>query len=109
MLCQGTAGSLTGKFGARVQQLAHKYLREGCYHFIGSDAHGAVNRKPGLQEACAVIESYNANAAGLLTAVNPERLLRGQAPISLPAMSNKVKPSGKSFWGGFWGKISSRK
>lgn len=109
VLCQGTAGSLTGKFGSRVQQLAYEYLQDGCYHFISSDAHGAVSRKPDLQGACSVIESYNANVAGLLTAVNPERLLRGQAPISLPAMPNKVKQNGKSFWGGFWGRITSRK
>jgi len=109
VLCQGTAGSFTGRFGARVRQLAHHYLREGCYQFIGSDAHGPVNRKPGLAAARDAVESYKEETASLLTAVNPERLLRGQAPVRTPVTAGKPRPGGKSFWGGWRGKIRSRK
>lgn len=112
VLCQGTAGSFTGRFGARVRQLAHHYLREGCYQFIASDAHGPVNRKPGLAAARDAIAGYSEETASLLTAVNPRRLLRGQAPVRPPAANGKAGPRGKSFWGGWsgwWGKIKSRK
>lgn len=108
VLCQGTAGSFTGKFGSLVRQVACHYLQSGCYHFIGTDAHGAVNRKPELQAACAVIDGYSANAAGQLAVENPERLLRGQAPIRLPSMPDADKQHGKSFWSGLWRKITSK-
>lgn len=109
LLCQGTAGSFTGQMGSRAQQLAHYYLQRGCYHFISSDAHGVVNRMPELQAVHNIIAAYDAQAAGLLTAVNPERLLQGQAPMSLPPSPNKYKSNHKSFTNRLWNKIAGRK
>jgi len=103
-LCQCTAGSLTGLFGSRVQQVAVDYLLDGCYHFISSDAHGTGGRSPVLSEACRVVEGYSAGLGELLTKDNPERLLQGRAPVQ-PSVVEKHTNKGKlSIWKRLWRK-----
>ncbi len=103
-LCQGTAGSLTGLFGSRVQEVALDYLLDGCYHFISSDAHGIGGRFPDLSEAFRIAEGYSAGLGELLTKDNPEFLLKGRAPIRPPVVE-KLSDKGKlSFWNRLWRK-----
>lgn len=103
-LCQCTAGSLTGLFGSRVRQVAIDYLLDGCYHFIGSDAHGTGGRSPDLAGACRVAGEYSAGLGQLLTADNPERLLKGQPPIRPPVLEKPVKEGKLGFLSRLWRK-----
>lgn len=103
-LCQCTAGSLTGLFGSRVRQVAIDYLLDGCYHFIGSDAHGTGGRSPDLAEACRVAEGYSAGLGELLTMDNPERLLKGRAPVRPPVLEKEVNKSRLGFFSRLWRK-----
>jgi len=105
VLCQGTAGSLTGLFGSRVQQVAVDYLLDGCYHFISSDAHGTGSRFPDLSEACRVAEGYSAGLGELLTMDNPERLLQGRAPVRSPVVEKPANKGKLSFWNRLWRKV----
>ncbi len=50
-LLQVTAGSLSGAFGARIQEFAESLVIEGIVHFIATDAHGSKTRAPVLSTA----------------------------------------------------------
>ncbi len=50
-LMQVTAGSLMGTFGPHSQQLAEGMLAQGFVHFISTDAHGIVKRRPLMRRA----------------------------------------------------------
>lgn len=43
-LTQITAGSLLGKFGKKVEKLAHQFIESNLTHFIASDAHNTKKR-----------------------------------------------------------------
>jgi protein-tyrosine phosphatase len=47
---QITAGSLTGRFGARPQHWAEKMLKDGIVHVLATDAHNLTSRAPLLSE-----------------------------------------------------------
>lgn len=108
-LCQGTAGSLTGLFGRQVQHLAWRYLRKGCYSFVGSDAHGSSgSRPPGLDEFCARADEYGDGVGQTLTTTNPARLLQGKIPLSLPEMDKQVPEKSKGLLGKLWQTFSRK-
>ena len=96
-LCQGTAGSITGRFGNRVRQVASWYLERGCYHFVASDAHDSVHRSPILSKAWDVLEQYVPGLGNLLTLENPGRVLKGLPPVSAPVIKIHMENRG-----GFW-------
>lgn len=47
---QLTAGSVSGRFGERIQGVAHRFLRDGVTHLLATDAHNLKNRSPLLGE-----------------------------------------------------------
>ncbi|MCP9488926.1 MAG: hypothetical protein MSC31_03520 [Solirubrobacteraceae bacterium MAG38_C4-C5] len=49
-LLQVTAGSLVGRFGRRVEQVARRLLEDGHAHVVSSDTHDSLRRPPGLRE-----------------------------------------------------------
>ena len=51
VLCQITAGSLSGRFGRTVRRFSIELLREGLVHDLASDAHDAERRPPQLADA----------------------------------------------------------
>ena len=100
---QLTAGSLTGEFGARVQQLAEKMLGDGIVHLLASDGHNLTSRAPvlsaGAQAAARLVGKDEANA---LVMERPSAVWNNKSAdeISLPpafsaagSRKNK-KPSG---------------
>ena len=50
-LCQITAMSVTGDFGLKAEECAHKLLKRNLVHMIASDAHNEATRKPLLSKA----------------------------------------------------------
>lgn len=75
MLCQITAGSLTGDFGRTVQKAARHMVDGGLAHVLASDAHDAVRRAPGLTDGAATL--HDPDLAAWLTTAVPAAILAG--------------------------------
>ena len=74
-LLQVTAGSLTGRFGARAQALAEELLAAGQVTILATDAHNVRHRPPllheGFEAAAAIVGEASARR---LVQQNPMRL-----------------------------------
>lgn len=55
-LMQVTAGSLIGAFGDRCQAMAEAMAKRGTIHFLSTDAHSPVRRRPRLGQAMLAAE-----------------------------------------------------
>jgi len=51
VLCQVTAGSISGAFGSKIRRFASKLCEANLVHFVGSDAHNTSTRSCQLAEA----------------------------------------------------------
>ncbi len=81
---QLTAASVTGRYGRKTQDRAHRLLDEGLVHFVASDTHDTSTRPPGLSEASSEIARRWGDAvARLLTVTNPRAVL-GNQPLAPP-------------------------
>lgn len=56
ILVQVNAGSLTGRFGRKIQKAAMKLIKLGMVHFVASDAHNCDSRTPELGKAARRVE-----------------------------------------------------
>lgn len=91
---QITAGSLSGRFGKRAQQWAHRMLRDGFVHILASDTHNLTSRPPdmaqGWEAARAIVgddEAYR------LVVERPYAILSNNDAASVlppPPISSKV-------------------
>ena len=75
VLASITAGSLDGRFGGVVRQLAVELVRDGLAHNVASDAHDIGNRSPSITgelERAGLV-----GLAGWLTREVPEAILDG--------------------------------
>jgi protein-tyrosine phosphatase len=106
-LLQINAGSLEGHFGRRVKKCALSLLRKGMVHFIGSDAHNAVDRPVRLSPAVSLAaEVIGSQAAQALVDDHPRCVIDGQ-PLPEPALSiprNGSESLLGKIWRGFTGK-----
>ncbi len=81
-VCQVTAGSITGIFGAAVQKACLKMIKKGLVHAVASDAHDTRSRPPVLSHAYARIsEKFGPDAAKAFFITNPFRILNGEPLI----------------------------
>ncbi|MEM9351856.1 MAG: CpsB/CapC family capsule biosynthesis tyrosine phosphatase [Planctomycetota bacterium] len=79
-LMQVTAGSLMGTFGPHSQQLAESMLARGLVHFISTDAHGIVKRRPLMRRAYERAVELAPEATCLaMFCENPSRIARGES------------------------------
>lgn len=82
MLCQVTAGALTGRFGTAVEAFARRLAADGLVHVVSSDAHSTDGRPPSvlpeLRQAGVTEEGIE-----FLTHQAPEALLAGRS-IPMP-------------------------
>lgn len=78
MLCQVTAGSLTGDFGRDVQRAARRMIEGELAHVISSDAHNVDRRPPGLEHGVATLR--DPELAAWLTTEVPAAIVAG-APL----------------------------
>ena len=84
MLGQVTAGSLVGRFGRAVQELADHLVREGLAQDIASDGHSAEQRPPSIRPE--LIEAGYAEQADWLAREVPNAVLTGAPVPSAPPM-----------------------
>lgn len=113
-LTQITAGSLTGIFGAKIQECALGLLRSNMVHLVASDAHNTTRRSPRLSEARLVVErEAGEQEAALIFVDRPKRILEGAyvdppEPRSAGSASSKRRGEGKKKRRGFWRGLLNR-
>jgi protein-tyrosine phosphatase len=96
---QITAGSLTGRFGARPKYWAEKMLAQGMVHILASDAHNLKSRPPVMTEALAIARSeVGLDEANNLVLVRPVNILddlpaADQPPILIEEPETSAAPS----------------
>jgi protein-tyrosine phosphatase len=77
-LIQITAGSLAGLLGSAAEATARRLLKQGCVHFIASDAHSSRERAPVLTPAVReAVRLAGEEEAQSLVAGNPHRAVHG--------------------------------
>lgn len=85
-LVQVTAGSITGRFGKRAQEMSLQLIQKGRVHFLATDAHDLKSRPPVMSEAFKVIaEKFGQETAERLCISNPRAAFDGtpiaEAPV----------------------------
>jgi protein-tyrosine phosphatase len=87
---QITAGTLEGQFGRSLQKSAHELLRRGFAHFIASDAHDDVYRRPDMTAAFDLVRrQYGEQRAQALCRDNPLAVVENRV---LPLHAAGVRP-----------------
>ena len=89
-LGQVTAGSLAGRFGGRVREVALRMLADGVVHVLASDTHDANNRGPALLEGLEAAERDLPGSAALadwLTVDVPSAILSGGTVPARPPVA----------------------
>lgn len=85
---QLTAQSILGNFGRAAEQITRHLLRLRLAHFVASDGHGPVNRRPLLAECFTeVAKDYGQSSAELLFIENPKAILERKPINTMPAQS----------------------
>jgi len=78
-LMQVTAGSLTGTFGPKSQQMSEWMLEQGLVHILATDAHGARSRRPLLNRAYQIASRLaGPDVAHNLCCENPSAIAAGR-------------------------------
>lgn len=103
---QLTAQSCSGDFGQGRQALCRRWSERGWVHLIASDAHRSEGRSPDTLAAgrAAIAEWLDENAAELLTAGNPQKLLAGEDLIA-PEPVQFEEPPRRRWFGLFKGRL----
>ena len=87
---QLTAGSVSGRFGERIQNVAHRFLRDGVTHLLATDAHNLKNRAPLLGEGRdAAAKLVGEEEAQRLVSARPAAVIANAVPgdVALPCVS----------------------
>ena len=99
---QLTGGSITGRFGPRVQKVAERFLADGVTHIIASDGHNLRNRAPILSEAVAAAAVFlGEQEASRTVRERPQAVLDNVDPNEVTAPS-ALPPTGTSELKGGW-------
>jgi protein-tyrosine phosphatase len=86
---QLTARSLTGGFGRAARSTADYLLKRRLAHFVSSDAHGVLARRPGLAAAFNTLcETHGRATAETLLIGNPEAAVTGSPIRQIPARAS---------------------
>lgn len=74
---QANKGSLQGRFGPRVEALAHSMVQRRFVSFIASDAHSSRTRTTWMEDIFTLVENrYGREYAVQILNDNPDRLIR---------------------------------
>ncbi len=102
-LMQITAGSLIGNFGPDSQRLAEWMLSHGLVHFIATDAHSPLKRRPLLQRAFQrACELVGEETSFDLCLHNPSQVACGKSVSATRPASHSRSPSPRRGWQGFF-------
>ena len=96
-LAQITAGSLAGLMGSTAAATARTFLKQGCVHFIASDAHASNDRAPVLSTATSeAVRLAGIEEARSLVTGNPHRAVQGEH-IEAGEITD-TQPNGRGFF-----------
>ena len=101
LLCQVTAGSVTGDMGKTAQKFAHRLLEKRWVHFLATDAHNTTSRPPKMRKAYEIVSrKYGEAYADMLCLQNPLSVFEGR-PIAEHDMTgleaeSEIKP--ETWW-----------
>ncbi|HDQ45075.1 MAG TPA: hypothetical protein ENN17_06175 [bacterium] len=100
VLMQINAGSLTGRFGRHVRDIALEMIEHRQAHFVASDGHSVRNRPMKMGDAYRVVtREFGPEQADRLFRRNPERVVRGESiEIPEPEPIRKRRPVKFSFF-----------
>lgn len=88
---QVTGGSLTGVFGANVQQIAMGWIARGMTHIVASDAHNMTSRPHKLRAAYGVVQrEFGKVRAEALFVENPLAVFEGRGLPYVPDITEPV-------------------
>ena len=83
-LVQVTANAVTGEWGKTSEKMVQWLLKRGAVHFVASDAHDQVRRKPAISEARDAIASItSAEIAESLVRHNPEAVVENRKLVTI--------------------------
>jgi len=100
VLLQLNAGSIVGKFGKRVRQLAAEMLNHQMIHFVASDCHSPTNRSMILSKAYQIVEhQWGTDTAERLFRIHPYKAVIGKE-ISAPPPLPQSEPGKKGLFSG---------
>lgn len=103
---QVTAGALTGKFGARVQRLAERFVGDGWTAVLATDAHTTNRRAPLMREAFQrASELVGADEATRMVAGRPQLIVLNKPPNEV-ALPPALVSAGRSNAGIMQGRLS---
>lgn len=95
---QVNAGSLLGQHGERAQRTARLLLSLGWVDYLASDHH--ARGAPATQKALELLEAEGAGAEAIrLLEENPARILRGEGPLPVEALTRRRR----SWWSRVFG------
>ena len=78
-LLQVNRGSLLGRFGSRIQEMAGRLLERGYVTVIASDAHSHRARTPSMADVRRLLqEEFSPEYAWLLLEENPRRIIENE-------------------------------
>lgn len=100
---QVNCGSFSGRYGPEAQEAAIELVRRGWVDCVSSDFHARPRQTTWIDEARAWFEARGAEDAWrLLSAVNPGRIVSGDAPLPVPPVERVDGVLGrlKGFFGG---------
>lgn len=98
VLLQVTGSSILGKNGPIAEEVACQLLELGWAHFIASDAHSSVTRRPSLGDAAReLLNIVDAETAAELLENNGRRVMEGGTVPSNPAPYITRKPKRSIF------------
>jgi protein-tyrosine phosphatase len=90
--------SITGDFGRSAASVSARFMEQGMVHVVASDTHDPERRSPALNRARDLVESrFGTEAAGLLFAENPRRIIEG-----LPVADGPLSQMQSRRWWQFW-------
>ena len=101
---QLTAGSVTGRFGKRIQGVARRLLRDGVTHLLATDAHNLGNRAPLLAEGRdAAASLVGEEEAERLVSTRPAAVIADAAPgeVVMPTVLPPEATAGATSGEGF--------
>ena len=97
-LLQMNAGSLLGKFGSTVRDVANLMMDANLIHFVASDSHDTRSRPFKLSEAYYYIEeNWGKDRAEHLLCINPRKVLESERINPPDPLPERLKAKKKRF------------
>jgi protein-tyrosine phosphatase len=105
VLIQVTTSSVLGHMGAAAEKMAHRLLADRWVHFLATDAHNVIRRRPKMSEAREhVAHKYGADYATALCVTHPLAVFEGRPMPAYEEPHGLYDPPKASFFKRLFGR-----